>query len=62
MTIEHKVAMITCKDCEQKFILMAVFKEHAETYTCVETYNTTILQQEKCYYCPFCGKDQREQE
>lgn len=57
LTFEKKVQTIKCinEECKMEFILMAVFREHAETYTCVEAWNTTIWQQVDTSFCPYCG-------
>ena len=57
LTLEKKVPTVKCtnEDCKMEFILMAVMREHAETYSCVEAYNTTIWEQVDASYCPYCG-------
>lgn len=59
--IESKEISIVCKDCEQEFVLKAVSREEIGYQHGYEPV-TTVLQQARCDWCPFCGESQREPE
>lgn len=59
---EHRITHVTivCVDCDQEFVLKAVVRERAETWSNVHAENTMILPQARADWCPFCGKSQKE--